>query len=154
MMEIKYRDFENMGDRIKTAYHIAQEKHKGQFDKTGKVYIYHPMSVASLVPEDEACIIVALLHDTVEDTDYTLQEAEEAFGYEIAAALDLVTHKKDEPYMDYVKRAAGNPVSKAVKIADLTHNMDLSRFENPSEKDYLRLEMKYKPAMEYLKSMK
>lgn len=154
MAEIKYRDFDNISTRTKAAYHIAQEKHKDQVDKAGKAYIYHPMSVASMVPEDEACIIVALLHDTVEDTDYTIEDAKTDFGDDIADALELVTHKKNEPYMDYVKRAAENPVSMAVKVADLTHNMDLSRIENPSEKDYLRLEKKYKPAIEYLKTMK
>ena len=53
--------------------------------------------------------------------------------------------------MEYVARIKENEIAKAVKIADLTHNMDLSRFENPTKSDYDRVEYKYKPAMEILK---
>lgn len=132
------------------AYEIAAHYHEGQVDKAGKPYIDHPIAVSRRVNSFKE-IIVALLHDTIEDTAFTLKEAEEIFGHEIADALDHVTHRVNEPYMDYVKRASENPIALMVKLADLTHNMDLSRLENPSIKDFERLEKKYKPAMDYLR---
>lgn len=134
---------------VKEAYETARKYHEGQFDKAGRPYFNHPLAVSGFVSSDKEKI-VALLHDTVEDTEFTLEMAREKFGDEIAEALDCVTHREGEAYMDYVKRAAGNPIAKAVKLADLRHNMDLSRIENPTENDFLRLEKKYKPALEYL----
>ena len=140
----------NMTDKEKLAYEIAYNAHKGQVDKTGKEYINHPLTVASYCKsEDER--IVALLHDVVEDTNVTLKSLSEKFDTHIIEALKLLTHSDEEPYLEYVARIKKNELAKAVKIADLTHNMDLSRFENPTKWDYERVENKYKPAMELLK---
>ena len=140
----------NMTEKEKLAYEIAFEAHKGQVDKSGKDYINHPLTVASYCnSEDER--IVALLHDVVEDTNVTLEELSKIFDSNIIEALKLLTHIDDEPYLEYVARIKENKLAKAVKIADLTHNMDLSRFENPTKWDYERIENKYKPAMELLK---
>ena len=138
----------NMTDKEKLAYAIAYVAHKGQTDKVGVEYINHPLTVASLCEtEDER--VVALLHDVVEDTNITLNDLSIFFEPKIIEALKLLTHN-DEPYLEYVAKIKENNLSKSVKIADLTHNMDLSRIKNPTKKDYDRVENKYKPAMEFL----
>ncbi len=140
----------NMTEKERLAYEIASVAHKGQVDKAGKEYINHPLTVASYCnSEDER--IVALLHDVVEDTNVTLEELSKIFDSNIIEALRLLTHRDDEPYLEYVEKIKENKLAKAVKIADLTHNMDLSRFKNPTKWDYERVENKYKPAMEILK---
>ena len=80
-----------------------------------------------------------------------MEEIREIFGDEIADAVALMTHAKGVPYMDYVKEIGKNPLARKVKLADLTHNMDIRRIRNPRQKDYDRIEKKYKPAYEYLK---
>lgn len=140
----------NMTEKEKLAYDIAYKAHTGQVDKCGVEYINHPLTVASYCKtEDER--IVALLHDVVEDTDITLEDLAKVFDANIIDALRLLTHSDEIPYMEYVARIKENELAKAVKIADLTHNMDLSRFENPTKEDYERVENKYKPAMEFLR---
>lgn len=140
----------NMTDKEKLAYAIAYVAHKGQTDKVGVEYINHPLTVASLCKtEDER--VVALLHDVVEDTNITLNDLSIFFEPKIVEALKLLTHTDDEPYLEYIAKIKENNLSKTVKIADLSHNMDLSRMKTPTSKDYDRVENKYKPAMELLK---
>ena len=139
-----------MTDKEKIAYEIAYKAHKGQYDKAGVEYINHPLTVASYCKtEDER--IVALLHDVVADTNVTLDDLSKIFDKEIIDALRLLSHTDDTPYLEYVARIKENNLAKAVKIADLTHNMDMSRFKNPTKWDYDRVENKYKPAMELLR---
>lgn len=139
-------------EKVAAARLIAKIAHRGQVDKAGTPYFTHPEKVASLLetPEEK---IVGYLHDTVEDTAVTVEDIREFFGDEIADAVALMTHAKGVPYMDYVKEVGKNPLARKVKIADLTHNMDISRIMNPTEKDYSRIEKKYKPAYEYLKGL-
>ena len=100
--------------------------------------------------KDEDTTIVALLHDVVEDTDLTLEDlAKMGFGPKVIEALRLMTHAKSVPYLDYVRAIAQNPIARAVKIADLTHNSDLSRLEKVTDEDLARVE-KYKHALEIL----
>ena len=77
-------------EMIKTALSIAREAHKGQKDKAGEDYIFHPVTVALLCDGAKAKA-VALLHDTIEDTDVTYEEIKEALGEEIADAVKLLT---------------------------------------------------------------
>ena len=133
------------------AYEIAFEAHKGQFDKAGVPYIFHPVHVANGMT-DEDTTVVALLHDVVEDTEYTIEMLREyGFTEEQLKALDCITHRENEDYFDYVRRVKSNEIAKAVKFKDLEHNMDLSRIENPTEKDFNRIERKYKPALKMLR---
>lgn len=134
---------------LNTALLIAIKAHKNQFDKSGADYINHPVFVAlNVATEDEK--IVALLHDVLEDSDFTVEmlKAEGIPDYIIEAVL-ILTRNEDENYMDYIKRVAKNPLSKNVKIADLIHNMDISRIVKPNNADLKRLK-KYKKALEYL----
>lgn len=128
---------------------IATICHAGIKDRGKLPYILHPINVMiGLDTQDER--IVAILHDVVEDTDITFDDLRKlGFPEYIIEALDSVTHREDEEYMDYVKRAKKNPIGRKVKMKDLLHNSDLSRLKNPKQKDYERLE-KYKKAYAYL----
>lgn len=134
---------------IDKAYEIARKAHAGQVDKAGKDYITHPVAVSGMLEgEDEKC--VALLHDVLEDTDVTEEEIRKEFGDVIADAVVAMTRGEHESYEDFILRAKQNPIARKVKMADLTHNMDLGRLPVVTDKDLKRLE-KYKRAMEVLK---
>ena len=136
-------------DKTKKAMKLCYEAHKDQVDKSGLPYVFHPAHVAEQMT-DEATTIVALLHDVVEDTDYTLEDlAAEGFGKDILEAVALMTHEDDVPYLDYVAKLKDNPIARAVKLADLAHNSDLSRIGEVDDETRERLE-KYKKAMELL----
>lgn len=144
-------DIHHMSDRVAQAYDIAREAHNGQVDKAGKDYINHPVAVAKGVGNDESAIIVALLHDTVEDTYLTFQDLKDFLKPKEMAALKLLTRPKNMEYTDYLRRMKGNPLAVKVKLSDLNHNGDLSRLSNITEKDLSRKE-KYDRAIAFLKS--
>ena len=136
-------------DRVKLAQWVAECAHKGQKDKAGVDYINHPLTVASFVEsEDEK--IVALLHDVLEDTEFPEIALRILFGDKIVDSLLLLMHEKGVNYFDYVAKIKNDPLAKAVKLADLKHNSDLSRLPEITGKDLKRAE-KYKKAMEILK---
>ncbi len=149
MADWEHVDFSSMSGRIGEAYKIAVEAHKGQKDKAGADYILHPMTVASKVGDDESAIIVALLHDVVEDTNVTFEDLQELLTSEELTALKLLTHNDEVPYLDYVRLIGENTLTTKVKLADLQNNMDLSRLPVVTEKDLKRVE-KYKKAFELL----
>ena len=133
---------------LQRAIEIATEAHAGQFDKSGKDYIGHPLRVMEMGrTEDEK--IVGVLHDVVEDTDWTFEAlAEEGFSKEVIDALRCVTKLSDnENYDDFIERVKKNPLAVAVKINDLTDNMDIRRLPYLSDKDVKRLK-------KYLKAYK
>ena len=81
-------------DRLKRAVSLATEKHKSQLRKSGEPYINHPLAVKKILEEwgmDEDTIIAGVLHDTVEDTDLTLEEIKTEFGDSVAFLVDGVT---------------------------------------------------------------
>ena len=136
-------------DKTKKAMILCYEAHKGQVDKTGVPYVFHPFHVAEQMT-DEVTTLVALLHDVVEDTDYTLEDlAAEGFGKDILEAVSLMTHEDDVPYLDYVAKLKDNPIARAVKLADLAHNSDLSRIGKIDDETRKRL-VKYKKAIALL----
>ena len=131
---------ENLENLYKKAVMIAQEAHKGQLDKGGNPYIEHPLYVASQVDTMELKI-VAVLHDTLEDSDMTANDLKkEGFPERIVDAIVMLTHEdgNEEAYLDYIRRVATNTMAAAVKRADLMHNMDMSRIQKPTEKDLKR----------------
>lgn len=137
-------------DKTKRALKLCFEAHKNQTDKSGMPYFFHPFHLAEQM-SSEVTVITALLHDVVEDTDYTLDDLREMdFGEEVIEALALLTHEDSEPYMDYVARIKENPVARAVKLADLEHNSDTSRLSVVDDYALKRAE-KYKAAIELLK---
>lgn len=134
------------------ALKLCFEAHKEQLDKSGMPYVFHPFHLAEQMT-DEQTTVAALLHDVVEDTEYTFDDlAKMGFDEEVIAALRLLTHDESVAYMDYVAELKSNPIARAVKLADLRHNSDLSRMENPDEWAIKRTE-KYKAAMALLEDM-
>ena len=130
------------------AIEIASEAHKGQYDKAGNDYIGHPLRVMEMgKTENEK--IVGVLHDVVEDTDWTFEAlAAEGFSEEVIAALRCVTKlSENENYDDFIERVKKNPLAVAVKINDLSDNMDIRRLPYLSDKDIKRLK-------KYLKAYK
>ena len=130
------------------ALQIAKEAHAGQVDKAGKDYILHPMTVASYMDTDVEKTI-AYLHDVLEDTSVTVDELRNHFSNEIVDTVITLTHRKDESYFEYIQRISKSKLAKKVKVADLLHNLDITRIKEPSKQDYERLE-KYKKAILYL----
>lgn len=122
------------------------EKHAGQFDKQGMPYIIHPIEVASNFDTEEE-IVVALLHDTLEDTDTTYDELVSIFGESIAKNVEILTRKSDETYKDYIRRVSKTKLTKSVKIADLYNNTDEKRGPIPDS-----LKQRYEKAIKYLTS--
>ncbi|GAB3811628.1 RelA/SpoT family protein [Micromonospora zhanjiangensis] len=120
---------------LRRAYTIADNMHRGQFRKSGDPYITHPLAVAQICAElgmDHTTLVAALLHDTVEDTCYTLQALDDDFGPEVAHLVDGVT-KFDKAF--YGKSAEAETIRKMIvaagkdvrvliiKLADRLHNM-------------------------------
>ncbi len=133
----------------KKALFLCFEAHKEQKDKSGLPYVFHPFHLAEQMT-DEDTTIVALLHDIVEDTEYTLADlAAMGFSQAVLDAIALMTHDDDTPYMDYVARIKGNPIATAVKLADLAHNSDITRLDTVTEHDLARAE-KYRQAIALL----
>ena len=133
---------------LQRAIEIATQAHQGQFDKSGKDYIGHPLRVMEMGRTEEEKI-AGVLHDVVEDSDWTFEALEaEGFSQEIIAALKCVTKlSENENYDDFIERVKKNPLAVAVKINDLTDNMDIRRLPYLSDKDVKRLK-------KYLKAYK
>lgn len=136
-------------EKTKKALKLCFEAHKNQVDKSGLPYVFHPFHLAEQMC-DEDTTVVALLHDVIEDTDYTIDDLTQmGFNKAITDALVLLTHDDDTPYMDYVAKIKQNPIAKAVKLADLAHNSDITRLDTVDHKALLRKE-KYKKAIALL----
>lgn len=134
----------------KKALVISFNAHKNQVDKSGMPYVYHPFHLAEQM-KDEFTTCVALLHDVVEDTDITLEDLkDQGFPREVTDAIALMTHNDAVPYLDYVEKIKDNPIARAVKLADLNHNSDLTRLDVVDGKALERVE-KYKKAIGILK---
>lgn len=134
---------------IEIAISIALKAHKGQVDKGGNPYILHPLAVMNRVETIEEKI-VGVLHDVVEDTEVTIDQLRETgFSEEILEAINLLTRAKEDSYEEFIDKTLKNRIARNVKIADIKENLNLSRIQDPSEQDYMRLE-KYKRALERL----
>lgn len=133
---------------LERAIEIATKAHSGQLDKAGNNYITHPLRVMAAGKNTEEKI-VGVLHDVVEDTEWTFEMlAAEGFSTEIIEALRCVTKlSENEPYDKFIARVKTNPLAVAVKINDLTDNMDIRRLPYLSDKDVKRLK-------KYLKAYK
>ena len=113
--------------------------HAGQVDKAGEPYIFHPLRLMLAVKTREQQI-AAVLHDVVEDTNLTLDDLRaEGFSEDVLEAVKALTKVDGEARLEAAQRAAQKPIARAVKLADVTDNMDLRRIGKPSEKDYARL---------------
>lgn len=122
-------------EMTRKAMQIMYRQHQGQFDKAGVPYCFHPWHVAENMPdEDSAC--AALLHDVLEDTDMTLDRLRaEGFNEAVLTAVRLLTHDPALDYGEYMERLAADPIARRVKLADLQHNADLTRFDYVTTSD-------------------
>ena len=139
---------------IYKAFKVAKEYHGDQLRRSGEPYIIHPIAVADILVDlgmDYQTLVAALLHDVVEDSEYTLENLKEmGFPREVIEAIKLLSRSGDEPYMEYINRVASNDKARKVKLADLDHNSDLTRLDQITDKDIHRVE-KYRRAEEFLK---
>ena len=143
-----YMFSEDVINIIGRAIERIKKAHSGQKDKAGEDYYKHPIQVARLVEGGYSYIMVALLHDIVEDTETKLEDLH--YDDEIVSAIDALTHRKKENRDVYLKRVKENKIATLVKIADLKHNSMISRIPNPTKENYERCE-KYLNEIEYLK---
>ncbi len=139
------------------AIRVAVDAHAGQIDKAGKPYILHPLRVMMTVesPSLDSARKVAILHDVVEDSAWTLESLDAAHGLtsEEEAALRLLSHGDGDDYDEYVSRLAGNAIARAVKIADLRDNLDVTRLQEVTERDAKRIS-KYLRSLRTLASIR
>lgn len=134
---------------LERAISIAAQAHDGQRDKAGNPYILHPLQLMLQMDTEEE-MIVAVLHDVVEDSDWTLAKLQaEGFSENILTALDALTKRENEEYADFIERAALDPIARRVKLADLQDNMRITRLQAITEKDLNRL-VKYHQAWKRL----
>ncbi|WP_420002318.1 guanosine-3',5'-bis(diphosphate) 3'-pyrophosphohydrolase [Acinetobacter sp. LF10] len=124
---------------LEQAISLAAKQHEGQVDKANAPYILHPLRVMLNTPTIEHKI-VAVLHDILEDTETTIEDLYQ-FGFQehIIDAIVALTKKQGETRLEAAQRARQNPIARVVKLADINDNMDLSRIQSPTVKDFERL---------------
>ena len=130
---------------LEDAISIAALAHKGQKEKANASYILHPLRIM-LRMKTEAEMIAGVLHDVVEDSEWTLEQLrEQGFSEEILKAVECLTHKEGEDYENYIERVKANDIARKVKLADLEDNMNIRRISSDlTERDLKRLEKYHK----------
>jgi (p)ppGpp synthase/HD superfamily hydrolase len=124
---------------LERAIEIAVAAHRDQHDRAGRPYILHPLWLMHRF-EDLDAMIVAVLHDTVEDSEFSLQDlADEGFASPIVEAVDALTRRQDESYESFALRSRAHPLARRVKLADLEHNLDVRRLDTLGPDDLERL---------------
>ncbi len=130
---------------LQRAYNVAEDKHEGQQRKSGDPYITHPLAVATILAQlgmDTTTLVAALLHDTVEDTDYSLERLRADFGEEVTQLVDGVTKldkvelgsaAEAETIRKMVVAMARDPRVLVIKLSDRLHNMRTMRFLSPEK---------------------
>lgn len=125
---------------LERAISLAAERHAGQVDKANAPYILHPLRVMLNVLDIEHKI-VAVLHDILEDTATTIDELYRlGFQTHLIDAIIALSKQEGESRIQAAQRTVQNPIARVVKLADITDNMDLSRIQSPTMKDFERLE--------------
>lgn len=123
---------------LERAVAIAADAHASQVDRPTP-YLLHPLRVM-LKMQTPGERILAVLHDVVADSEWTLDRLRaEGFGPAIIAAIDALTHRSGETHHDFVLRAGRHPVARRVKLEDLHDNIDLGRIPCPTDKDLQRV---------------
>lgn len=134
---------------IEKAIALASIAHEGQKDKGGAPYILHPLKIM-MAMDTENEKILAVLHDVLEDTDLTITDLiEEGLPGELVEPLLLLTREPGVSYRKYLEALVQNPLSTKVKLADLSHNSDLTRIPSPTLADYKRVQ-EYQRYQQYL----
>ena len=136
-------------DDLDKAIKLACNAHAGQKDKAGKPYILHPLRLM-LNFQNKQEQVVAVLHDTIEDSDMTLEDLA-SFGFSELTidALDCLSKRKNEEYEDFIKRIVPNELARKIKIEDIKDNLDLTRIESINSEDLKRV-LKYHNSLRIL----
>ena len=130
---------------------LAIELHKGQKDKSGEPYILHVERVAEKFPKDSLEYLVALLHDTVEDTEVTIDDLRYlGLPESVLEAVDAITHRPYEPLVEYYARIKCNPLATKVKLADVRDNLRADMLQKLPKETQVRLTRKYRRALKVL----
>lgn len=129
---------------------LASEKHMGQFDKGGNPYILHPLKVMHYLKSDDMeLMMIAVMHDLVEDTDVTfVQLVEIGFSERVVSAVRLLTKMPGQTVSEYIDGIKTNNDAVRVKLCDLRHNTDIRRLKGITEKDFDRMQKYHKIYME------
>ncbi len=136
-------------DDLDKAIKIACEAHKGQVDKAGQPYILHPLRLMLKFNKIQEQV-VAVLHDTVEDSDITCEDlVDYGFSKSVIDAIDCLSKRKNEDYKDFINRIFPNELARKIKIEDIKDNLDLTRIESINNKDLERVS-KYHNALNVL----
>lgn len=131
------------------AISIAIKAHSGQLDKAGQPYILHPLRLMLKFQSNDE-MIVAILHDVVEDSSVTIEDLKDyGFSEVIIKSIDSLTKRSSENYDDFIRRVSNNNLAKLIKVEDIRDNLDLTRLELITEKDLARVE-KYHRALKFL----
>jgi len=136
---------------LEDAIALAAQAHRGQVDKGGEIYLFHPLRLAMRL-QGEPERMAAVLHDVVEDTELSLQQLRD-LGYPptVVDAVDALTRREHESYEAFILRAGAHPVARVVKVADIEDNLDLSRIAAPGPRDEERM-VRYRAALELLRT--
>lgn len=126
-------------DIIEKSLAIALKAYSGQQDKAGKTYILHPLRIMSKM-DSEYEMSVALLHDVIEDSDYSGEDLlAEGIPLEVVEAVQLLSKIDGDTYDQFIDRLIGNTLAAKVKIADIEDNINILRLESVGEKDLERV---------------
>lgn len=151
VIHVKRTKMNNQNSMLALAIQIAADAHVDQSDRSGKPYILHAIRVMDDVrSKDPEVKQIAVLHDVVEDTSWTIQQLSAlGFSDRVIDALELLTH--DDAYDTYIEKMCTNRDAMLVKMADLRHNSDITRLKGVSDKDLQRIR-KYHNAYTIIKT--
>ena len=151
-------------DIVQCAAALACQLHRGQVDKAGVDYFTGHLTTVAKMGSTWQEQVVGYLHDASEDTPNSVEQVlnlldekletslSDTDREELAVALRLLNHHLAPDRETYIQRIKNNALANAVKMHDLTHNMELSRLPNPTRKDYERVE-RYKKEYDYLSAL-
>lgn len=144
-----------MKNKVDKAYAMAlvDDLFADKVDKGGHPYTRHLYRIASKFEGQDDLWVVALLHDILEDTDYSLEDLKANYCQEIVDAIVALTRMEGESYMDFIRRISLNEMAVKVKLADLKDNMDVTRLKSLERDDFKRIE-KYHKAWRFLNEAK
>lgn len=146
----------NYAELLSKAIVLATTKHHGQYDKGGNPYSLHPLKVMHYTKSDDLeVMMIAVLHDVVEDTDVTFADLiEMGFTDRVVTALRLLTKMPGQSLREYVDGIKTNKDAIVVKLADLRHNSDIRRLKGITEKDVARMKKYHEMYLELKDAIK
>jgi len=129
---------------IEKSLEIALKAYKGQKDKAGKTYILHPLRIMAKMNTEEE-MSVAMLHDVIEDSDYTFEDLiSEGIPANVANAVQALSKNKDENYEQFIERILRNKLASKIKLADIEDNINILRLDTVTQKDLERISKYHK----------